>query len=237
MSKPFRFKEFTVQQNQCAMKVGTDGVLLGAWTSLEHKPNSILDIGTGTGLIALQLAQRSTAEIIDAVELDDSAYEQSVVNFEESAWSDRLFCYHASFEEFVAEMDESYDLIVSNPPFFEEEVSSDDISRNLARQSSALPFEELLEGVAQLLSPSGHFATIIPHKREEALLKLTASFGLHPKRMTHVKGNVNSEIKRSLLEFGRESVRPKIDQLVIEMDRHVYTKEYIELTKPFYLKM
>ena len=112
--KPFKFKEFSIHQDQCAMKVGTDGVLLGAWASLDKQPESILDIGAGTGLIALQLAQRSSAETIDAIELDNDAYEQCVANFEASPWGDRLFCYHAGFDEFVDEMDDSYDLIVSN---------------------------------------------------------------------------------------------------------------------------
>ena len=140
----FQFKQFTIHQDQCAMKVGTDGVLLGAWISLQHQPESILDIGAGTGLIALQLAQRSTAGLIDAIELDEDAYEQCVANFEASPWGDRLFCYHAGFDEFVDEMDEQYDLIVSNPPFYAEEVSSGNTSRDQARQNSSLPFDELI---------------------------------------------------------------------------------------------
>ena len=117
-NKAFQFKEFIVAQDRCAMKIGTDGVLLGAWVDVPEHINSILDIGTGTGLIALQLAQRSDAEIIDALEIEPQAFEQAVENFENSPWSDRLFCYHASFQNFVSEIDDKYDLIVSNPPFF-----------------------------------------------------------------------------------------------------------------------
>ena len=106
MKEPFKFKQFTVEQDRAAMKVGTDGVLLGAWTSLANQPDSILDIGAGTGLVALMLAQRSTAEIIDAVEVEDNSFEQCVGIFEASPWSDRLFCYHASFQEFYLEMEE-----------------------------------------------------------------------------------------------------------------------------------
>ncbi len=124
MSKSFQFKEFTVQQDRCAMKIGTDGVLLGAWASLNHFPNSILDIGTGTGVIALQLAQRSSAELVDALEIDDDAYEQAMSNFETSPWGDRLFCYHAGFNEFTEEIDDTYELIVSNPPFYSENYKS-----------------------------------------------------------------------------------------------------------------
>ncbi len=117
MSKPFKFKLFSVHQDQCAMKIGTDGVLLGAWTSIDKRPFAILDIGSGTGLIALMMAQRSDADMIDAIEIDGDAYEQSVENFESSPWADRLYCYHAGLDEFVDELDEKYDLIISNPPF------------------------------------------------------------------------------------------------------------------------
>jgi len=132
------------------MKVGTDGVLLGAWVSLDTNPDSILDIGAGTGLIALMLAQRSTAETIDALEIDEAAFEQCVENFEASPWGDRLFCYHAGLDEFVTEWEDTYDLIVCNPPFYSEDVSSGNVSRDTARQNAALPFEELLNGAAAL---------------------------------------------------------------------------------------
>ena len=130
MTKPFRFKEFSVAQDRCAMKIGTDAVLLGAWVSLEHQPESILDIGTGSGVIALQLAQRSTAELIDALEIEPEAYQQAVENFENSPWSDRLFCYHASLQEFTEEIEERYELIVSNPPFYTDAFKSNDPKRN-----------------------------------------------------------------------------------------------------------
>ena len=180
-SKPFRFKKFTVAQDRCAMKIGTDGVLLGAWTSIEEQPNSILDIGTGTGVIALMLAQRSQAQTIDAVELDDNAYEQALENFENSDWGDRLFCYHAHLYEYAVEIDEKYDLIICNPPFFFEELSegskrllrsrsqSDGASekaREQARFEDAMPFELLVGAAAKLLSSDGIFSIIIPYDRE-----------------------------------------------------------------------
>ncbi len=219
------------------MKVGTDGVLLGAWVSLEEHPESILDIGAGTGLIALQLAQRSSAETIDAIELDAAAYEQCVGNFEASPWGDRLFCYHAGFDEFVDEMEDKYDLIVSNPPFYAEDVSSGDQSRDNARQSSSLPFDELVQGVSRFLTEDGNFAVIIPYKEEGNFIDLAKNVDLFPNRITRVKGNPETDFKRSLMEFSFHQNKPYIDSLIIEEGRHQYTKEYIELTQAFYLKM
>ncbi|MCK0144518.1 methyltransferase [Arenibacter sp. F26102] len=237
MSKPFLFKQFQIHQDRCAMKIGTDGVLLGAWTSLEQQPLSILDIGAGTGIIALMLAQRSKADTIDAMEINEDAYEQCMENFESSDWADRLFCYHASLDEFVDELDDKYDLIVSNPPFYSEMVSSGDESRDMARQSQSMPFEELLGGVAQLMSLNGTFSTIIPYKEEKEFLDLARNFNLYPKRITRVKGNPESEIKRSLIEFQFGDIAGSTSDLTIELERHKYTKEYVDLTKDFYLKM
>ena len=161
----FQFKQFNIQQDKCAMKVGTDGVLLGAWTPIDNQPFSILDIGAGTGLIALMLAQRTNAELIDALEVEDNAYEQAVENFENSPWGDRLFCYHAGLDEFTDEMqdEEKYDLIVSNPPFYSEDYTSGNTERDKARFSFAMPFEELAESASLLLNREyGVFAVVIP---------------------------------------------------------------------------
>ncbi len=235
--KPFLFKKFTIHQDRCAMKIGTDGVLLGAWTSVNHKPFSILDIGAGTGVISLMIAQRCHAELIDAIEIDDDAYEQCTENFENSTWNDRLFCYHASLEEFVEEIDDKYDLIVSNPPFYSDDYKSDNAQRDMARFQDALPFEHLIESVSKLLSETGVFSVIIPFKEEPAFIGLAKDFGLFNNRITRIKGNPTSETKRSLLEFSFTECEVEVDELVIETDRHQYTQDYINLTKDFYLKM
>lgn len=219
------------------MKIGTDGVLLGAWTSLQNNPESILDIGAGTGLIALMLAQRSGAETMDALEIEEEAYEQCVDNFEASPWGDRLFSYHAGLDEFLDDIEDQYDLIVSNPPFYSEEVASGNSARDMARQNQSLPFEELIEGVSKLLSPDGIFSTIIPYKEEVQFIDLAEKSGLYPQHITRVKGNPSSEIKRSLLLFSFNKKEVLKDELTIEVERHQYTPEYITLTKEFYLKM
>ena len=237
MSK-FKFKQFAVEQDRCAMKIGTDGVLLGAWTPINNNPLSVLDIGTGTGIIALMLAQRSNAEQIDALEIDEDAYEQAVDNFENSPWSDRLFCFHAGLDEFVEEPEDEYDLIISNPPFYTEDYKTDSEQRDLARFADAMPFEDLLEAADLLLSEKGVFSVIIPFREEENFLALVAAYELYPFKITRVKGTPTTETKRSLLAFSRtETTNFSIDELIIETARHIYTAKYIELTKDFYLKM
>lgn len=243
MSKSiFKFKHFTVNQNQCAMKIGTDGVLLGAWATVKNNPFSILDIGAGTGVLSLILAQRSAAEVIDAVEIDDAAYEECVGNFEQSPWGDRLFCYHASLKEFTDEIEDQYDLIICNPPFYSEDYKTHNEQRDLARFQDAMPFEHLLESVSILLAPEGTFSLILPFNEEETFNSLASKYLLYPNRILRVKGNHKAEIKRSLLEFsfrGPDNYRDKIkiDTLTIETERHQYTQDYIDLTKDFYIKM
>ena len=235
--KPFIFKEFSVFQDRCAMKVGTDGVLLGAWVSIAPSVDSALDIGTGTGLIALQLAQRCYAQVIDAVEIETNAFEQAVENFENSDWSDRLYCYHASLQKFKEEIDEKYDLIVSNPPYFNDTFKALTKDRVMARQTSSLSFQELLRISAAMLSEEGTCAFIIPCGEEENFIKIAAEHGLFPHRITRVRGHDKSPLKRSLLQLGLRAAVVEINELIIETERHVYTENYKDLVKDFYLKM
>lgn len=234
----FQFKQFSVEQDRTAMKIGTDGVLLGAWTPINNNPFSILDVGTGTGIIALMLAQRSAAEQIDALEIDEDAYEQATDNFENSPWNDRLFCFHAGLDEFVEEPEDEYDIIVSNPPFYSEDFKSNNEQRDLARFQDAMPFEQLIEAAALLLSQKGVFSVIIPFKEESTFLALAHKQELYPLKITRVKGTPTSEMKRSLLAFSRNcNADSTVEELIIETERHCYTPEYITLTKDFYLKM
>jgi tRNA1Val (adenine37-N6)-methyltransferase len=247
LSKPFHFKKFTVEQDKTAMKIGTDGILLGAWVNVENA-SSILDIGAGTGVISLMMAQRSNANLIDAVEIDEGAYEQCVDNFENSPWGDRLFCYHASFIEFAEEMeDEKYDLIVSNPPFFKAPLPAKESSfyqnptsdsRKTARYYDSLPFTELLELSSELLSDEGELAVIIPYAEELNFLHIAEEVNLHPNRITHVRGNKDSSIIRSLIQLSFTKILNVLKiELILEKSRHVYTEEYKYLVRDFYLKM
>jgi len=243
----FQFKKFTINQDRCAMKVGTDGVLLGAWCPIDNNPFSVLDIGAGTGILSLILAQRSNAEHpslqgelaqqIDAIEIDENAFEQCVENFENSPWGDKLFCFHAGLDEFMEEPEDEYDLIISNPPFHTEDYKTENEQRDLARFSDALPFEDLVEAAHLLLSENGIFAVIIPFKEEEKFITLAKVFELYPFKITRVKGTPTTEIKRSLLAFSKTQKQTHVDELIIETARHQYTEEYIDLTKDFYLKM
>jgi tRNA1Val (adenine37-N6)-methyltransferase len=237
MTKPFQFKEFSIDQDRCAMKIGTDGVLLGAWTSIQDA-YSILDIGAGTGILALMLAQRSDAEQIDALEIDEDAYEQCVDNFENSSWADRLFCYHAALDEFTEEMeDEKYDLIISNPPFYTEDYKSGDTARNMARFAESLPFEELIKFASELLSEEGSFAVIIPYSEEKYFLKLSEKVNLFPNRITRVRGTETTPVKRSLLQLSFTEKPFSSNEIILEVSRHQYTKEYQKMVTPFYLKL
>jgi tRNA1Val (adenine37-N6)-methyltransferase len=220
------------------MKIGTDGVLLGAWCPIDNNPFSVLDIGAGTGILSLMLAQRTSAEQIDAIEIDENAFEQCVENFESSPWGDRLFCFHAGLDEFMEEPEDEYDIIISNPPFFTEDYKTENEQRDLARFADALPFEDLVEAVDLLLSENGIFAVIIPFKEEEHFIDLCAEVELFPVKVTRVKGSQTTAIVRSLLAFKRYELPVlEADELIIETTRHQYTEEYIALTKDFYLKM
>lgn len=229
----FQFKEFIVHQDSTAMKVGTDGVLLGAWVNPIE--SNILDIGTGTGLIALMLAQRTNKAIIEAVEINAAAYKQAENNFLLSKWKSRLNPINESIQNFTSQ--KKYDLIVSNPPYFVNSTKAPDDSRSTARHSDSLSFNELLHSVTNLLSLKGTFSLILPVNEATLFLKLATSKKLYLNRRCKIKPNINKDHNRVLMDFSFTPVKHFIDeQLTIETEkRHEYTKEYITLTKDFYL--
>lgn len=232
--KSFRFKQFEIFQDKTAMKVGTDGVLLGAWSNLETGEN-ILDVGTGTGLISLMLAQRFPNSRIDAIEIDHDAFLQAKENFEHSIFSERLKIKRTSLQAYSN--DKKYDLIVSNPPFFTVNNSVDFDARKQARQQETLTFTELIENTAKMLHKEGVASFIIPYDQMDGFYEKASQNDLKLSRIVYVKGNSNSPIKRVLLEFSFQERIVSKEELVIELDRHQYTNEYISLTKDFYLKM
>ncbi len=230
----FKFKQFTIWQDKCAMKVGTDGVLLGAWTDIGNSER-ILDVGTGTGLIALMLAQRSDA-VIDAVEINEEAFEQASDNVVASSWKDRVNVIHQDFQAYSKTNDSKYDLIVTNPPYFKNSLKSLDEDRNAARHSHLLTIEELFFGVEKLLSNKGRFCMVFPFDENKGLLEIAIYHQLYLTKITVVHPNLSLPPKRVLLEFSRIGTRTIHSSLTIEKQkRHDYTDEYIELTKDFYL--
>lgn len=229
----FAFKKFTVYHNLCAMKVGTDGVLLGAWADIDSAKN-ILDIGTGSGLIALMMAQRSEA-FITGIDIDKDAVTQAKINFEASPWSNRMQAIQEDLCQFSPQ--QSFDCIVSNPPFFVNSLKCADTQRNTARHNDTLTLSQLLEKVSQLLLPNGKFSIILPFEQNDTLMKTAEEQGLYPTRHTQVITRPGLPPKRSLLEFRKQPMPYDTQELVIELERHVYSKEYITLTKDFYLKI
>lgn len=237
MNADFHFKQFKIKQDKAAMKVGTDGVLLGAWVSIGPQTENVLDIGTGTGLIGLMLAQRSNASCIDAIELDTEAYVQAVENFEKSDWGDRLFCYHGSVQELAETPEYLYDLIISNPPYFKTDTLRNNSAREMARQAKTLSYDSLLDSTRSMLAKTGSCAFIIPFHEEEGFVKKASDRGLFLNRLTRVRGNSSSNIKRSLMQLSFQETTFKPEELTIEKSRHVYTAAYNALVKDFYLKL
>ena len=231
----FRFKQFIVHQDKSAMKVGTDGVLLGAWTGASNAC-SILDIGTGTGLIALMLAQVSQAKI-DAIDVDKNSCEQALENISLSPWNDRINIIHKSFQEYQQNCHLKYDLLVSNPPFFINSLKSGKEERNLARHNDALPFHDIIAGVLNLLAKDGRFCIILPFTEGNIFIDLARECLLFCSRKTHVSPCPWKSPTRLLIEFRRESRSLVENSLTIEMDeRHSYSAEFVHLTRDFYLK-
>ena len=228
----FKFKEFSIIQEKSAMKVGTDGVLLGSWVSCKQA-NTILDIGCGTGLISLMLAQRNLNSNIIGIEIDAIASQEAQENINNSDWKERIEIKHTSLQEFTSQL--KFDLIVSNPPFFPQNKSQQ--SRDIARHTNRLSFEELIGNAANLLSEKGIFSVIMPEDTEVEFCKIATTHNLYCNRVCNVKGNKTVVVKRVMLEFSFLKTEHITEHLTIETARHQYTDKYIQLCKDFYLKM
>jgi tRNA1Val (adenine37-N6)-methyltransferase len=216
------------------MKVGTDGVIIGAWTVCNKRTN-ILDIGCGTGLISLMLAQRNDTAVITGIEIEENAFLQSQDNFNNSKWRQRLSIIHTSLQDFSSET--KFDLIVSNPPFFTDSTQANNQYRKFARSTNSLNFKELVSKSKTLLSKNGIFSVIIPFPRKEEFISVALENNLHLRRICNVKGTANSPVKRVLMQFNNSQNTILEENLIIEKERHNYTDKYIDLCKYFYLKM
>ncbi len=217
------------------MKVGTDGVLLGAWCNVDGA-RRVLDIGTGSGLIAVMIAQRNPLCLIEGVEIDRASHEQAAQNAAGSPWGDRIDIYHACFNGFSKSNEHKYDLIVSNPPFFRNSLASPLPSRTTARHSGSLSTGRLAEGVDRMLSAGGRFSIILPVPESSKFIKEAGLRELHCRRATRVKPNPGKPPKRILMEFTRHPGKTEESDLVIELDRrHKYSDEFKKLTGDFYL--
>lgn len=231
----FHFKSFSIKQEQSAMKVGTDGVLLGAWTKPSSYPHQILDVGTGTGLVAIMLAQRFTRSQIHAIDIDQASAEEALFNAQSTPWSERLNITHCAFQDYNPSY--KYDLIVSNPPYFRNTTQSQDLARATARNNDSLSLEYLVEKSHELLNENGELVLIVPSNEFETIQSLAVKFNFYISKLCWLKGTHQSPIKRLLIALTKNKEILEEKNLIIENSRHNYTQEYINLCQDFYLKL
>ena len=238
--KRFQFKQFTIQQEHCAMKVCTDACLFGAWVADKIKTEnskikSVLDIGAGTGLLSLILAQQTDA-IIDAVEIDEAATTQARQNFDTSPWKERLNVYNSSIQESDQQTNKKYDLIISNPPFFENDLKGDNVKKNIALHSSELSLDELLNAIDKYLKDDGLFAVLLPYHRTAYFEKLAGlKYFLQEKIL--VKQTPKHNYFRSMLLFGSARAEIKEAEIIIREEDELYSEAFIALLKDYYLNL
>jgi tRNA1Val (adenine37-N6)-methyltransferase len=237
--KPFHFKQFSIEQDRCTMKVGTDGVLLGAWADVGGTKN-VLDIGTGTGIIAIMLAQRSSpAATIHAVEIDEEACSQANENMQKTPWASRLQAFHTSIQHFSKKENTRYDLIVSNPPFFSGGTFSSSQDKTSVRHTVKLPHGDLLSSVRSLLHENGRFCVILPHIEGLRFMEIASSYNLYCTKMTEVLPKPDKQVERLLIQLERHVKPLAKDSLIIQTGEknNDWTDDYMKLTGDFYLKI
>jgi tRNA1Val (adenine37-N6)-methyltransferase len=233
----FQFKQFTVQQEKAALKVSTDSCLFGAWIaskveSEKLKVKSAFDIGAGSGLLMLMLVQKCKG-LINGIEIDEPSYGQAKENIEASPWKDRLQLFHADVKQF--NFSKKYDLIISNPPFYEGDLKSDAANRNVAMHDAGLKLDELITIVDANLSEDGRFAVLLPFMRAERMIELAKATNLHLQTHVQVKQSVKHGYFRSMLLLSRKKVEPVLEELAIKDENNKYTNEFVHLLKDYYL--
>ncbi len=229
----FKFKQFTIIQEKAAMKVGTDGVLLGSWADVQNTKN-ILDIGAGTGLIALMLAQRSDAQIT-AVEIEENAASEAMLNVSKSPWKDRVKVNLISIQKFANQVEDKFDLIVSNPPFFSNSFKSVDTSRTMARHTDSLTYSELILCSSRLLQPDGRLAVILPCEASVIFQQQAMAAGFNLQQKANVQPKPGKVCNRVLLSFGKKKAPLVEENLSIYNEDGTWSESYKELTRDFYL--
>jgi tRNA1Val (adenine37-N6)-methyltransferase len=233
----FQFKQFTIHQDHCAMKVTTDACLFGAWTAEEVKRQMsdvrrVLDIGTGTGLLSLMMAQKANVSI-DAIEIDPDAFVQAKENVSASAWKDRVAIYRADAAQF--KFSSKYDIIISNPPFYENELKSGDAKKNLAHHEG-LSMQQLLKLIRENLSPPGSFFLLLPYKRTEEVEKMIDTTGLSIVQKISVRQSLRHDFFRTMIHGTHKNDKEEITaEISIWDEQQQYTSEFIELLKDYYL--
>lgn len=231
----FRFKQFSVKQSASAMKVGTDGVLVGAWAESDNV-TEILDIGSGTGLISLMLSQRFPKSAIKGVELDKDAYSESVENVLQSKWADRIQIINGSIQEFAEMQTVLFGLIVSNPPFYQTQYRPVIESRSTARHNDTLPFTDLLESAKRMLADDGRFCVILPADSQSEIEQLCAKMDLCIAKKCNILPTPHKPAKRLMYSIAKQQISTVSETIVVESHgRHQYSEEYKNLTKDFYL--
>jgi len=240
----FQFKRFNVVNERSAMKVNTDGVLLGAAMTIRPGDRRLLDIGTGTGTIALMAAQRVLGipdqagddVMIDAIDIDEPSATEAAENFKASPWSDHLYVHNLSLQEFAETGSEKYDLIFSNPPYFEDSLTAPDERKSTARHTSdGLSYRDIFEFAAERLTGIGRVALVLPTDQEAPLCRYARMCGLHMFRILRIRTVERKAPIRIIAEFSRERCQTPSDGTLTIMNKGKYTQEYLSLTHDFYL--
>ena len=232
----FHFKQFSVAHDKSTHKIGTDGVLLGAWVDVKNA-GQILDVGTGTGVIALMLAQRSSDHTaIDAVEIEKEDADQAMENVQHSPWPQKIKVHHTSLQEF-SQGNKKYDLIVSNPPYFINSWLPPEKKRSQARHTHELSFDDLLQCSERLLNEHGRLAVILPYQEAIQFIALAKQHRLFPARQLSFRSRQHKPVERLVLEFTRHNVKPAEEELILHGETNEWSDDYCRLTRGFYLKI
>lgn len=231
----FEFKQFSLNHHRSTLKVGTDAVLLGAWTDIAPQTQNILDIGCGCGIIAMMLAQKSNCRIV-GIDIHQPSVEEAQENARLSDFAHQLDFKNISLKDFVLSSTEQFDLIVSNPPFFDHALLSPIEQRNLSKHTQALSFEDLVLSVCKLLTNTGKFAVILPDSSVENFENICFRNGLFCQKLCRIYPKPNKNANRAMLLFSREKINKVVDSVIIRTIDNEYTQAYKNLTKEFYLK-